>query len=84
MVMTEEKKSPQEPQTPLIWSPGSEKEEPALTADSSAMVEYLLNPPQGYPKPGGNLNEKELEERRKLMEKRREALTNLIDSAFSP
>lgn len=48
------------------------------------MVEYLLNPPQGYPKPGGNLNEKELEERRKLMEKRREALTNLINSAFSP
>lgn len=48
------------------------------------MVEYLLNPPQGHPKPGGDLNDKELEEREKLIKKRRKALTNLIDSAFSP
>lgn len=81
MVMKGEKKTLE---SALSWDPAPEKENRQLGPDSSAMVNYLLHPPAGYPPPGGTLTDKEKAKRAREMENRRRALDALIDSAFSP
>lgn len=80
MVMKGEKKTAR---GALIWDPAPEDEDRVLGPDSSAMVDYLLHPPAGYPAPGRDLPEKEISVRAGAMDRRRQALDALIDSAFS-
>lgn len=64
-----------------VWQAADGKTNRRLGPDTSAMVDYLLNPPEGYLAPGDRADWGEMN-RERVMALRRDAFEALIKAAF--